>query len=194
MMRVDVHLSLRQRLRMTASLLPADDTPGAPGVAPEVSTAPRLPKYYQVKRQLLELTAALDPGSPVPPERELARLYGTSRTTVRQALAELAVEGRLLRMQRQGNFVSKAQAAQGHLRRQAEGGAVPRARQLHRGHAAARPAPADQDPRNRLRRLGRPARRAARHPARWPRAAHPPAAARRRRAHVHRHLAPPRAP
>ena len=56
---------------------------------------------YQVKRQLLELTAALDPGSPVPPERELARSYGTSRTTVRQALAELVIEGRLLRMQQQ---------------------------------------------------------------------------------------------
>src|SRR5207253_7241012 len=91
MMRVDVHLLLRQRLRMTASLLPEDDAPGVPGA----STAPRLPKYYQVKRQLLELTAALDAGSPVPPERELARSYGTSRTTVRQALAELVIEGQI---------------------------------------------------------------------------------------------------
>src|SRR5216683_2767178 len=80
---------------MTASLLPADDAPGEPAAG----TVPRLPKYYQVKRQLLELTASLDAGSPVPPERELARSYGTSRTTVRQALAELVIEGRLLRMQ-----------------------------------------------------------------------------------------------
>src|SRR5437773_5518165 len=108
MMRVDVHLLLRQRLRMTASLLPADDPPGVSGV----STAPRLPKYYQVKRQLLELTAALDPGSLVPPERELARSYGTSRTTVRQALAELVVEGCLLRMQGKGTFVAKPKVAQ----------------------------------------------------------------------------------
>ena len=97
---------------MTASLLPADDTPGVPGVAPGMGTAPRLPKYYQVKRQLLELTAALDPGSPVPPERELARSYGTSRTTVRQALAELVIEGRLLRMQGKGTFVAKPKVAQ----------------------------------------------------------------------------------
>src|SRR5690242_8004477 len=108
MIRVDVHPPLRQSFRMTASLLPADDTPEVPGAG----AAPRLPKYYQVKRQLLELTAALDAGSPVPPERELARSYGTSRTTVRQALAELVIEGRLLRMQGKGTFVAKPKVAQ----------------------------------------------------------------------------------
>src|SRR3984957_10333886 len=93
---------------MTASLLPADDTPGVPAA----DAGPRLPKYYQVKRQLLELTATLDAGSPVPPEGELARSYVTSRTTVRQALAELVIEGRLLRMQGKGTFVAKPKVAQ----------------------------------------------------------------------------------
>src|ERR1019366_1242192 len=86
--------------------------PGPAAGAPPASLAPRLPKYYQVKRELLELTATLDAGSPVPPERELARSYGTSRTTVRQALAELVVEGRLLRMQGKGTFVAKPKVAQ----------------------------------------------------------------------------------
>ena len=93
---------------MTAFLVPADES----GPVPNSGLAPRLPKYYRVKRQLLELTASLDPGSPVPPERELARSYGTSRTTIRQALAELVIEGRLLRMQGKGTFVAMPKVAQ----------------------------------------------------------------------------------
>jgi GntR family transcriptional regulator len=96
---------------------PGTPSPGAArpptsALAASAQAELRLPKYYQVKKQLLDLTSAMAPGSPVPPERELARLYETSRTTVRQALAELVVEGRLLRMQGKGTFVAKPKVAQ----------------------------------------------------------------------------------
>jgi GntR family transcriptional regulator len=65
------------------------------------------PKYYTVKRHLLEFIGALEPGSAVPTERELATELATSRTTVRQALGELVVEGRLVRRQGSGTYVAE---------------------------------------------------------------------------------------
>jgi len=65
------------------------------------------PKYYTVKRHLLEFIGSLEPGSPVPTERELATELRTSRTTVRQALGELVVEGRLVRRQGSGTYVAE---------------------------------------------------------------------------------------
>jgi GntR family transcriptional regulator len=80
--------------------------------APELGAEPRIPKYYRLKKHLIELTQVLAPGSPLPPERTLAERYGTSRTTVRQALAELVIEGRLQRIQGKGTFVAKPKVAQ----------------------------------------------------------------------------------
>lgn len=65
------------------------------------------PKYYAVKRHLLEFIGSLEPGSAVPTERELATQMQTSRTTVRQALTELVVEGRLVRRQGSGTYVAE---------------------------------------------------------------------------------------
>ncbi len=73
---------------------------------------PREPKYYRLKRHLTELTRTLPPGSPVPPERALAVDFETSRTTVRQALQELVVEGRLQRQQGRGTFVAHPKVTQ----------------------------------------------------------------------------------
>jgi GntR family transcriptional regulator len=71
------------------------------------SGPPREPKYYTVKRHLLELIGTLPPGSAVPTERELTTALSTSRTTVRQALVELVGEGRLMRRQGAGTYVAE---------------------------------------------------------------------------------------
>jgi GntR family transcriptional regulator, nutrient-sensing system regulator len=65
------------------------------------------PKYYAVKRHLLDFIATLEAGAPVPTERELAERMQTSRTTVRKALSELVVEGRLVRRQGSGTYVAE---------------------------------------------------------------------------------------
>src|SRR3954469_3609545 len=72
----------------------------------------RVPKYYRLKKHLLDMTDTLPPGTPVPPERTLAAEFDTSRTTVRQALQELVVEGRLERIQGKGTFVAKPKVSQ----------------------------------------------------------------------------------
>jgi GntR family transcriptional regulator len=54
----------------------------------------------------------MPPGSPIPTERSLAAEFDVSRTTVRQALAELTVEGRLLRVQGKGTFAAEPKVAQ----------------------------------------------------------------------------------
>ncbi|WP_309082448.1 GntR family transcriptional regulator [Zhihengliuella sp.] len=65
-----------------------------------------LPKYYAQKLRILEIIGELTPGAMIPTERELAERFGTSRTTVRKAIAELVVEGRLDRTQGRGTFVA----------------------------------------------------------------------------------------
>ncbi|HWB90012.1 MAG TPA: GntR family transcriptional regulator [Acidimicrobiia bacterium] len=65
-----------------------------------------VPKYYEVRQWLRQQIDGLPPGTPVPPERNLSDRFGISRTTVRQALHDLAVEGRIVRMQGRGTFVA----------------------------------------------------------------------------------------
>ncbi|RAM37045.1 GntR family transcriptional regulator [Arthrobacter globiformis] len=72
----------------------------------ESSAAAALPKYYVLKEQILTLIEDAAPGTLIPTERALAEQYGTSRTTVRQAIGELVAEGRLDRTQGRGTYVA----------------------------------------------------------------------------------------
>jgi GntR family transcriptional regulator len=67
----------------------------------------RVPRYWKVKQALAELVDAGTPGTALPTERELAERFATSRTTVRQAIAELVTEGRLDRTQGSGTFIAE---------------------------------------------------------------------------------------
>ncbi|MFC5722824.1 GntR family transcriptional regulator [Streptomyces gamaensis] len=60
----------------------------------------RIPKYYAVKAQLSELLEELGTGGRLPAERDLATRFAVSRETVRQALRELLLEGRVRRQGR----------------------------------------------------------------------------------------------
>jgi GntR family transcriptional regulator len=67
----------------------------------------RVPKYWLVKEQLRGLVESGASGTALPTERELAEQLATSRTTVRQAIAELVVEGLLVRTQGSGTYIAE---------------------------------------------------------------------------------------
>ena len=68
-------------------------------------------KPYAIRTALDEILDGLVEGDPFPPERELAARFGVARETVRQALHELLVEGRIERRGR-GTVVSKPKLVQ----------------------------------------------------------------------------------
>lgn len=75
---------------------PPEDDPAAP-VRAGVPEHGRVPKYYAVKTGLLPLLHELGEGGLLPTERDLALRFEVSRETVRQALRDLLLEGRLRR-------------------------------------------------------------------------------------------------
>ncbi|WP_423202205.1 GntR family transcriptional regulator [Herbihabitans rhizosphaerae] len=66
----------------------------------------RIPRYYAVKVRLLELIEELGQGAVLPTERELAERFDVSRVTLRQAVTELVLEGKLSRRQGSGTYVA----------------------------------------------------------------------------------------
>jgi GntR family transcriptional regulator len=68
-----------------------------------------IPLYYQLKELLAgRITSGeWQPGDMLPTEEQLQEQYELSRTTVRQALKELELEGKISRYRGRGTFVSK---------------------------------------------------------------------------------------
>jgi GntR family transcriptional regulator len=68
-----------------------------------------IPLYYQLKQLLAERITKGEwhPGDMLPTEEQLQEQYGLSRTTVRQALRELELEGLISRHRGRGTFVSR---------------------------------------------------------------------------------------
>ncbi len=68
-----------------------------------------VPVYYQIALNLRERIHRQEwrTGDQIPPEPELAELYGVSRVTIRQALAELVKDGLLIRQRGSGTFVNQ---------------------------------------------------------------------------------------
>lgn len=69
------------------------------------------PKYYRVRTELEKMLTSLDEGDAVPAERALSEQFSVSRETVRQALHDLLVEGRIERRGR-GTVVSAPKLVQ----------------------------------------------------------------------------------
>ncbi|OON80660.1 GntR family transcriptional regulator [Streptomyces tsukubensis] len=78
---------------------PHSQAPGAP-VRSGIPEHGRIPKYYAVKARVALLVDTMDEGESLPTERDLAARYEVARETVRQALRDLLLEGRLRRQGR----------------------------------------------------------------------------------------------
>ncbi|WP_054814239.1 GntR family transcriptional regulator [Nocardia arizonensis] len=83
----------------------------AAGVTPNSTRSGRMPKSYAVRTELERIIDDLEEGDPVPSERDLAVRFEVARETVRQALRDLLVEGRI-RRQGRGTVVSRPKMVQ----------------------------------------------------------------------------------
>lgn len=76
-----------------------------------------LPLYYQIERFLLDEIeeGRLQVGECLPPELEMMEVLGVSRSTVRQAIADMVHQGVLVRHKGKGTFVQKPKVQESAL-------------------------------------------------------------------------------
>lgn len=69
----------------------------------------QLPLYLQLVKRIEEQINSGDlmPGQRIASENEFCEMYGISRTTVRQALHDLATRGKVIRVKGKGSFIPK---------------------------------------------------------------------------------------
>jgi len=77
-----------------------------------VKSETRQPRYQRIKDYILDGIAKREytPGCKIPPELELAKLFGVSRMTVNKAIRDLAEGGILLRFAGDGTYVAERKA------------------------------------------------------------------------------------
>lgn len=73
-----------------------------------------VPMYYQLKKMIQDMIkdGRLKPGDMLPTEMELSDMFSISRTTTRQAITELVMEGMLYRIKSKGTFVTENRVVQ----------------------------------------------------------------------------------
>ena len=76
-----------------------------------------IPLYYQLEKMILEEidNGTYPVGGMIPTEKELSEMFDISRTTVRQAIADLVQKDRLYRTKSKGTFVSRPKISQGFI-------------------------------------------------------------------------------
>ena len=79
---------------------------------PRSSDRPPRSKCLRVRDQLATRLTSMEPGQPLPAERELAAELGVARMTLRKALDQLVADSVLLRRQGSGTFVAPPKVAQ----------------------------------------------------------------------------------
>ncbi|WP_020672912.1 GntR family transcriptional regulator [Amycolatopsis nigrescens] len=66
----------------------------------------KVPRYHLAKAEVQRLIRTLGEGAALPAERELAKRLGVARMTLRQAIGELVLDGRLERKHGKGTYVT----------------------------------------------------------------------------------------
>ena len=76
----------------------------------EIQKVNSTPLYLQLKNKIKKeiRTGLLKPGDKIPSETQMQKEYGMSRVTVRNAMAELEVEGYIIKVQGKGSFVAQS--------------------------------------------------------------------------------------